>query len=80
MKKSEIAQELLRTVPRPRLIAAIGSVLARRQRRAAQLPDDTLMEVDVNVEAFVATCSVRQLRLLREIALSLDIEAEGRLQ
>jgi hypothetical protein len=80
MKKSELAQDLLRTVPRPRLVAAIGSVLARRQRRAAQLPDDAMVSIDVNVEAFLATCSARQLRMLREIALSLEIEAEGRLQ
>jgi hypothetical protein len=78
MRKSDLAQEILRTVPEPRLIAAIGSILAQRQRRAAGLPDDALVEVkEVNVEEFVATCTKRQLRLLREIVLGLDLETEG---
>src|SRR5262249_43655046 len=77
-KTTNLVQEIIRTVPMPRLIAAVGAISARRQRRAAGLSDNTPVDVEVAGEEFMATCSARQLRLLREIALGLDIEMEGR--
>jgi hypothetical protein len=70
MKKRDLAQEILRTVPRPRLSAAIGFVLEARHRRVAGETGD--FQVKVDVEAFVATCTVRQLKLLRKLALGLE--------
>src|SRR6516165_4993769 len=79
MKKSELLQKVL-TIPEPRLIAAIGAVLAHRKRQADGLPDDAEVDVRVDVAAFLQTCSARQLRMLQEIASGLELKVEGRLQ
>jgi len=75
MRKTDLRRELLRTVPRPQLVAAIALVLEQRHRRATG--DAGAVEFDVNAEAFVASATVRQLRLLREIALDLDLQCLG---
>ena len=79
MKKSELLQKVL-TIPEPRLIAAIGAVLAHRKRQADGLPDDAEVDVRVDVAAFLQTCSARQFRMLQEIASGLELKVEGRLQ
>jgi hypothetical protein len=72
-EKSDLAQEILRTVPRLRLIVAVGFILEARDRRATGETDGLVIEGDkVDVEAFMATCTVRQLKMLRKIALGLE--------
>src|SRR5262245_26353984 len=84
-KKSALAREILDTVPRDRLVAAVGFILAHRQARAAglpDLPDENSGEAPIlvdrmamnDVETFLSTASARQLRLLRKIALGLEVE------
>jgi hypothetical protein len=70
MKKSDLAQEILCTVPRPRLAAAVGFILEARHRRVAG--ETSVFQAKVDVEAFVATCTVRQPKLLRKLALGLE--------
>jgi hypothetical protein len=66
---------MLRDVPLVRLVAAIGYVMKQR----AGIPDDVPYHTpEIDIEAFVATCDKRQLRLLRKIALSLILIREGR--
>jgi hypothetical protein len=77
MRKSELLLEVL-ALPQERLIAAIGAVLARRKREAQGLPEDAGVDVEVDAAAFLETCSARQLRMLREIALGLEMTCEGR--
>jgi hypothetical protein len=55
----------------------VGFIL--RQRRSRAHPEesaDSLIDIDVNVQEFMKTCSLRQLRLLREIALGLGETVE----
>jgi hypothetical protein len=56
------------------LTAAISAILAHRKRRAAGLPDNAPVDVSVNVEAFMQTCSVRQLEMLRKIARGFEFD------
>jgi len=78
VKRIDLAQEILSTVPRERLIAAIAFILAERHRRATGASDDAPVSLDMSVlndvEGFMATATVRQLKLLRKIALGLDLE------
>ena len=78
MTRLDLIEKIIRTVPMPRLIMAIGAILARRKREAERLPEDARVELEVDVTAFLSTCSKRQLRMLREIALGLEIKSEGR--
>jgi hypothetical protein len=79
-RRSDLIDEILRTVPRQRLMAAIAFIEGHRQsvRTGVPMPDEASgaagWKVPVDVEAFMATSSVRQLRLLRKIALGLDEE------
>jgi hypothetical protein len=72
MKKTDLVVEILRTVPLPRLVAAVGAILDARHRRGTGATGE--VAYDVNVAAFMATCSARQLRLLRTLALGLEME------
>ena len=74
MKKSRLMLEILQTVPRGNLTAAIAAILAHRKRRAASLPDNAGVEVSVDVEAFMKTCSVRQLEMLQKIARGFEFD------
>ena len=65
-------------------MAAIGFIEAHRQsaRTGVPLPDEEAGDLPIvgdpavvnDVEGFMATASVRQLKLLRKIALGLDQE------
>jgi hypothetical protein len=74
--KNCLVREILNGVPRDRLQAAIGFIWADRHRRATGQGEDAPVGIDpklVNdVEGFMATCSVRQLKMLRKIALGLE--------
>jgi hypothetical protein len=78
-KREQLAAEILHAVPEPRLVAAVGFVL--RERYLREHPEETAtsdrgLELEVNVREFMKTCSLRQLRLLLEIALGLDESVE----
>ena len=75
-KHGELAAEIRRTVPKPQLIAAVLMLLRVRHERATGeeklelwLNDDDL---EILVEDEIRRASVRQLKMLREIALSLE--------
>lgn len=76
LNKNDLVREILNGVSRDRLQVAIGFIWADRHRRATGQGEDVPVSIDpklVNdVEGFIATCSVRQLKLLRKIALGLE--------
>jgi hypothetical protein len=76
LNKNDLVREILNGVPRDRLQVAIGFIWADRHRRATGQGEDVPVSIDpkrVNdVEGFIATCSARQLKLLRKIALGLE--------
>ena len=49
------------------------------RRQAEGLAEDAVVNVDVDVAAFLQTATTRQLKLLKVIALELDPRCEGRL-
>ena len=48
--------------------------MAHRRRQAEGLPEDAAVDVSVNPAEFLATVTVRQLKLLKAIAMELDPE------
>ena len=69
--RAALAEEIRRDVPFERLFAAMFSVLQRRHERAG---DGEFLELNVSdpeqmLDRFLETCTVRQVRMLREIAL-----------
>ena len=69
--RAALAEETRRDVPFERLFAAMFSVLQRRHERAG---DGEFLELNVSdpeqmLDRFLQTCTVRQVRMLREIAL-----------
>jgi hypothetical protein len=69
--RAVLAEEIRRDVPFERLFAAMFSVLQRRHERAG---DGEFLEPNVSdpeqmLDTFLQTCTVRQVRMLREIAL-----------
>ena len=69
--RAALAEEIRRDVPFERLFAAMFSVLQRRHERAG---DGEFLELNVSdpeqmLDRFLQTCTVRQVRMLREIAL-----------
>jgi hypothetical protein len=69
--RAALAEEIRRDVPFERLFAAMFSVLQRRLERAG---DREFLELNVSnpeqmLDKFLQTCTVRQVRMLREIAL-----------
>ena len=70
-------KDLLRSVSEPQLVTAIAMILAHRRRQAEGLPEDAVVVVDVNdvrPAEFLATATVRQIKLLKVIAMELDPE------
>jgi hypothetical protein len=77
---ADLAATILREVPRVRLVAAIGLIQAERRRRVTgETGDIQFTGDDIDVEAFMADATRRQLRLLRKLALTLELRCEGRL-
>jgi hypothetical protein len=76
MKKSELLRQVL-ALPEERLIGAIAEIIAHRKRQAEGLPEDASFDLKIDLVEFLSTCSARQLRLLHEIALGLEITCEG---
>ena len=69
--RAALAEEIRREVPFERLFAAMFSVVRRRHERAG---DGQFLELNVSdpeqmLDRFLQTCTVRQVRMLREIAL-----------
>ena len=69
--RAALAEEIRRDVPFERLFTAMFSVLQRRHERAG---DGGSLELNVSdpeqmLDRFLQTCTVRQIRMLREIAL-----------
>jgi hypothetical protein len=64
---SKLAEKILRDVPPSRLFAAAGLM-----RQRAGVSEDTLHNQEIDLDAFIASLDLRQLRLLRRIAMSLD--------
>jgi hypothetical protein len=69
-ERKELAAEILRTVPMPRLISAVSAFLRDWNRRATGDPDaPILIHCDeICVREFMRTGDLRQLKLLREMA------------
>jgi hypothetical protein len=74
MRRAALETEIVRDVPEVRLVMAICLILKQRTGQTHFESEDGF------VAEFMATCSIRQLKLLREIALGLDLAVEGRLQ
>jgi len=71
--RAALAEEIRREVPFERLFAAMFSVLRRHQRAGGR----EFLELNVSdpeqmLDRFLQTCTVRQVRMLREIALELE--------
>jgi hypothetical protein len=79
-RRTALAVEIIGTVPPERLIGAIGSILEHRRQRARGFLPEGPHDLEVDVGRFIQTCSMRQLKLLREIALDLEIACEGAIQ
>jgi len=72
--RTMLIEEIRREVPVERLFAAMLAVLRMRREKAGW---GEAMEVEVSdgdrtLDEFLKTCSVRQLKLLRGIALELE--------
>jgi hypothetical protein len=72
--RAALAEEIRREVPFERLFAAMFSVLQRWHERPVEL---NVSDPEQMLDKFLQTCTVRQVRMLREIALDLE---EVRLQ
>lgn len=75
-KRDVLALEIVETVPKTRLIAAVLTIEQQR-RRGMGLPDEFDMAGE-DVEAFlndtIHTATIRQLKILRDLALRLKEE------
>ena len=77
--RAALAEEIRRDVPFERLFAAMFSMLQRRHERAGgwEFLEPNVSDPEQMLDKFLQTCTVRQVRMLREIALGLE---EARLQ
>ena len=68
--RKELAAEIFRTVPMPRLIDAVSALLRDWNRRASGDPDAPIVIHcdEICVREFMRTSDLRQLKLLREMA------------
>jgi len=73
---------ILRDVPDPRLFAAIGLILRERHLRAhPELDPETFVwdqdqGGEIDVQGFIDKSNIRQVKLLRDIALGLELQKE----
>src|SRR6516165_1726825 len=69
--RAALAEETRRDVPFERLFAAMFSVLQRRHKRAegGEFLELNVSDPEQMLDKFLQTCTVRQVRMLREIAL-----------
>jgi hypothetical protein len=70
-KHAAMVADLRRTVPLPRLVAAMASVISARRQRAGLDPNFRLPNPEQQLDEFMQASSLRQLKLLREIATGL---------
>ena len=76
--RAALAEEIRREVPFERLFAAMFSVLLRHERAGGgEFLEPNVSDPEQMLDKFLQTCTVRQVRMLREIALELE---EARLQ
>ena len=77
-KRDDLALKIVKTVPKTRLIAASLFIIRERRKRAG-LGEEFAMEGE-DVEALVTDviheASIQQLKILRDLALSLEEEIE----
>jgi hypothetical protein len=75
-KRDVLADKIRREVPMLRLVAAMAFIMAHRRERAGINVDELLSmaEADHRLDAFMKTSNIRQLKMLREIALDLKEE------
>jgi hypothetical protein len=74
---------ILRDVPPPNLIAAIGGILrVRYLREHPELDPETYEWASDNIDArgFIDESSVEQVRMLRDIALGMKMIRQDRIQ
>jgi hypothetical protein len=80
MKKSEMITALHREVPLARLVAAMALVMQKRRERAGLDPDHfAISDAGNALDEFLASCSKRQLKMLREIAVGLRHEGSEKI-
>jgi hypothetical protein len=72
--RAALAEEIRREVPFERLFAAMLSVLQQRHERAGggEFLEPNVSDPEQMLDKFLQTCTVRQVRMLREIALELE--------
>jgi hypothetical protein len=76
MGKHKLIAEIRRKVPMPRLVGAMAAVFQARRERAGLDPDNfEISEPEKQLDAFMQSCSIQQLRMLREIAEGLTLES-----
>jgi hypothetical protein len=76
-RRAAAVEDLLRSVSEQQLTVAIAMILAHRRRQAEGLSEDAMVVVsgsDVRPAEFLATATVRQLRLLKAIAMELEVD------
>ena len=78
--RAALAEEIRREVPVERLLAAMSSVLQRWHEQAggAEFLEPNVSDPEQMLDKFLQTCTVRQVRMLREIALELERGQAGR--
>ena len=72
--RAALAEEIRREVPVERLLAAMSSVLQRWHEQAggAEFLEPNVSDPEQMLDKLLQTCTVRQVRMLREIALELE--------
>ena len=80
-RKRRQKQVILRDVPDPNLFAAIGLILRERHLRAhPELDPETFVwspdPKEIDVPGFIDESNIRQVKLLRDIALGLEMKKE----
>src|SRR6266404_4762461 len=77
-KRDALIAKLRADIPKVVLIAAMGFIFQARRGKAgisSEIPFD-IREPEKRLDEFLQTCSVRQLKMLREIAEGIDTTAE----
>ena len=72
--RAALAEEIRREIPFERLFVAMFSVMQRRHERAGgrEFLELNVSDPEQTLDEFLQTCTVRQVRMLREIALELE--------
>jgi hypothetical protein len=74
-KRDALADEIRCEVPLPALAATIGFIIQARRERAGMDPEFSITgDVGQVVDEFMKTATIRQLKLLRQMALDLEEE------